>query len=185
LNQLEKFVNELLQRVNTLPSSPNDDSVPALTLEQYDAIMESIFVELRGARAKKTDAFGNKTYADVWDDISDFELDYFKEKWFRISPEQRYQYFKQRWSSHDSTYCSRGLYMYDGEGCTADGCVKGCRYFSEEGRIEDSEVESWYKDYRKTRGEENRKRREAAGCHVIHYKIFPPRIEDKGKENHT
>jgi hypothetical protein len=50
---------------------------------------------------KKTDSFGNKTYADVWDNISDLELDHFKEKWLRLSPEQRYQYFKEQWSTHE------------------------------------------------------------------------------------
>jgi hypothetical protein len=176
LNRLEKSVNKLLEKVNTIPSpsTNNDDPTPALTLEQYDAIMDSIFVELRGARAKKTDVSNGKTYADVWDDISDFELNHFKAKWFRLSPEQRYQYFKKQWSTHESSHYHRKLYTYDGEGCTGEGCITDCRYFPEEGRIEDSEVRSWYEDYRKTRGEEHRKRRDAAGCHGIHYLIFPP-----------
>lgn len=186
MNQLEKLVNKLLEKVTTLgpeeeEAADNDGGI-TITEEQYDRLMESKCADLRGARAKKTDAFGNKTYADVWDDISDFELDYLKEKWSRISPERRYQYFKEEWGCHNSSYRHRGLQVYDGEGCTDNGCITGCRYLPEEGRIEDSEVESWYQDYRRTRGEENRKRREEAGGKGIHYKIFCPRI-DIGKRH--
>jgi hypothetical protein len=32
----------------------------------------------------------------------------------------------------------------DDKGCTITSCVKECRYYPDYGRIEDSEVESWY-----------------------------------------
>jgi len=35
------------------------------------------FADYRAARAKITDAFGNKTYEDVWDSITQDESDYY------------------------------------------------------------------------------------------------------------
>lgn len=55
--------------------------------------MEYEFVALRGARAKVTDAFGGKTYSDVWDNMSQLELNYYLGRWLRVSPEGRAKYF--------------------------------------------------------------------------------------------
>ena len=49
------------------------------------------FADYRAARAKITDAFGNKTYEDVWDSITQDELDYYLKMNLRVHPEDRYQ----------------------------------------------------------------------------------------------
>jgi hypothetical protein len=38
---------------------------------------------------------------------------------------------------------------YDGYGCINGACVPECRFYPEEGRIEDEEVECWYEDKRR------------------------------------
>jgi hypothetical protein len=48
--------------------------------EETDYEIEAGFAKLRGARARKTDAFDNKTYEDVWDNTTQEELDYYKQK---------------------------------------------------------------------------------------------------------
>jgi hypothetical protein len=83
LSQVKNFVNKLLERVQKIEST-----VQLNEEEDYDLMMERKFAKLRAARAKKTDAFGGKTYEDVWDNISDKELDYFKGKWLELSPEE-------------------------------------------------------------------------------------------------
>ena len=48
--------------------------------QETDAEIEARFAELRVARAKKTDAFGNKTFEDVWDNITEEEVEYYRRK---------------------------------------------------------------------------------------------------------
>lgn len=135
-------MNRLLERVKEI------ESTLGLSEEEYDSIMERKFAKLREGRAKKTDISGGKTYEDVWDNIFDEELNYYKGKWLKLSPEERYQILNNEWSSHDSSFYHRGLYMYDGEGCNDQTFISSCRYYPKEGRIEDLEVDKWYEDYR-------------------------------------
>ncbi len=112
--------------------------------EETDAEIEARFAELRLARAKKTNAHGDKTYEDVWDEITQEELDYYKRKNLETTPEQRYQDKKKHWYFHESSWYMRGVNGYDGYGCNNGVCVPECRYHPKEGRIEDEEVLSWY-----------------------------------------
>jgi hypothetical protein len=67
----------------------------------------------------------------------------------RMTPEERYQQLKEEWYFHDSSWYMRHDNGYDGYGCNNGVCVPECRYYPEEGRIEDEEVPSWY-DKRRT-----------------------------------
>jgi len=62
------------------------------------------FADYRAARAKITDAFGNKTYEDVWDSITQDESDYYLKMDLRRSPEERYQRKKEAWYFHESSW---------------------------------------------------------------------------------
>ena len=69
------------------------------------------------ARARLTDAFGNKTCEDVWDCITQDELEYYLKMRLRIPPEQRYQRVKSADYFHESSWYMRGVESgYDGKG---------------------------------------------------------------------
>ena len=99
------------------------------------------FADYRAARAKITDAFGNKTCEDVWDSITQDESDYYLKMNLRMPPEERYQHKKEAWYFHESSWCMRhNDNGYDGHGCNNGECIQECRYYPEYGRIEDEEV---------------------------------------------
>jgi len=98
------------------------------------------FADYRAARAKITDAFGNKTYEDVWDSITQDESDYYLKMNLRMSPEGRYQRKKEAWYFHHSSWYMRHNDGYDGYGCNNGECIPECRFYSKFGRIEDEEV---------------------------------------------
>ena len=58
--------------------------------------------------------------------------------------EALYQMKKKAWYFHESSWYMRHNNGYDGFGCNNGVCVPECRYYPEEGRIEDEEVLSWY-----------------------------------------
>jgi len=72
------------------------------------------FADYRAARAKVTDAFGNKTYEDVWDSITQDESDYYLKMNLSMSPEERYQHKKKAWYFHESSWYTRHNDGYDG-----------------------------------------------------------------------
>jgi hypothetical protein len=103
------------------------------------------FARYRMARAKKVNPRGEKTYEDVYDYITREELDYYLKKRLQVPPEQRYQQIKQYSVCHSSSWYKRGLKRYDGHGCDQFyGCVPECRYYPDEGRIEDHEIIAEY-----------------------------------------
>ncbi|HEY7108274.1 MAG TPA: hypothetical protein VH415_02485 [Nitrososphaeraceae archaeon] len=104
------------------------------------------FADYRAARAKITDAFGNKTYEDVWDSITQDESDYYLKMNLRVNPEDRYQDKKKAWYFHKSSWCMRHDNGYDGQGCNNGKCIPECRYYPEVGRIEDEEVIQRHKE---------------------------------------
>lgn len=92
--------------------------------DNVDIAIEAKFAELRETRAKKTDGFGNKTYEDIWDNMTQEEIDYYKKKRLQVSPEERYQEKKKHWYFHESSWYMRGLNAYDGYGCNQfTGCI--------------------------------------------------------------
>jgi hypothetical protein len=110
------------------------------------------FADYRAARAKITNAFGDKTFEDVWDSITQDESDYYLKMSLRTSPEERYQYKKKAWYFHKSSWCMRHDNGYDGQGCNNGKCIPDCRYYPKFGRIEDEEVIQRHKEiegYRK------------------------------------
>ena len=112
---------------------------------ETDEKIEARFAKLREARAKATDAFGNKTYEDVWVTLSQEELEYYKRKNLERSPEERYQIKKWHWYFHKSSWYMRGVKNgYDGQGCCDGVCIPECQFYPEYGRIEDEEVLHWY-----------------------------------------
>ncbi len=134
--KLDKSIDKLIERLDVIEKQTSR--------EETDYEIEARFAKLREARAKKTDAFGDKTYEDVWDEITQEELDYYKRKNLETSPEERYQGLKKEWYFHDSSWYMRHDNGYDGYGCNNGVCIPECRYYPEEGRIEDEEVISWY-----------------------------------------
>jgi hypothetical protein len=104
------------------------------------------FADYRAARSKITDAFGNKTYEDVWDGITQDESEYYLKMNLRVSPEERYQLEKEAWYFHESSWYMRHDKGYDGQGCNNGECIPECRYYPEFGRIEDEEVIQRHKE---------------------------------------
>ena len=98
------------------------------------------FAYYRAARARLTDAFGNKTCEDVWDSTTQDESDYYLKMNLRTHPEERYQRKKKAWYFHESSCYMRHDNGYDGQGCNNGVCVPECRYYTQIGRIEDMEV---------------------------------------------
>jgi hypothetical protein len=116
--------------------------------QETDSEIEARFAKLREARAKKTDAFGGKTYEDVWDNITEEEEEYYRQKRREEDPAVRYQRNKAEWWLHPSCWYMRGLRAYDGKGCNAGVCVPECRYFAPTGRVEFEEVEEEIRKYK-------------------------------------
>jgi hypothetical protein len=85
--------------------------------EETDYEIQARFAKLREARAKKTDAFGNKTYEDVWYNITEEEEEYYRRKRHEADPAVRYQQDKEEWWFQPSSWYMRDLDGYDGKGC--------------------------------------------------------------------
>jgi hypothetical protein len=104
------------------------------------------FADYRHARCKKTapalklDGEGF-TCEDVYDTITQEELDYELRYRLKVSPEDRYAHGKYHWYSHPSSWYVRVPHQgYDGQGCTGKACVQECRFYNKTGRIEDAEI---------------------------------------------
>jgi hypothetical protein len=76
--KLDKSIEKLSGRLDVIEEETSE--------EETDYEIEARFAKLREARAKKTNAFGDKTYEDVWDNTTQEELDYCKRKNFSASP---------------------------------------------------------------------------------------------------
>jgi hypothetical protein len=169
--KIDKSVQSMLKRLeNILPGSSgsskwdDDTDRKETTQEELDDIETEQYGEphrfhiYRHARAKKTapallmdgDGF---TYEDVYDTITQEELDWQLRQQLKVSPEDRYQHEKKHWYSHELSYLHQikdentGKYVdiIKEYGCgryenNPRGCVPECRYYSPTGRIEDSEV---------------------------------------------
>jgi hypothetical protein len=112
------------------------------------------FARLRLARARKTDAWGHTTDEDMYDYTTQEEYDYELKQALSVPPEQRYQDRKEMLWFHDSNWSMRGLVADDGYGCGShpnypSKCTPECRYYAEEGRVEDSEVIESFERYQK------------------------------------
>lgn len=55
----------------------------------------------------------------------------------KFTPEENYQYYKEHWYFHSSSWYMRGADRYDGKGCNNGVCVPECKYYFAEGRIEE------------------------------------------------
>jgi hypothetical protein len=109
----------------------------------------------RAARCKKTAPAIGKTCEDVYDTITQEELDWSLRQQLKVSPEERYQDKKKHWYSHELSYWHQTILHDTGKavdtikeyGCGKSNvkveggwCVPECRYYPQTGRIEDSEV---------------------------------------------
>ena len=61
LLNLEGSINDIAERLDIMKKSKSDSEA------ETDEEIEARFAKLRESRAKVTDAFGNMTYEDVWD----------------------------------------------------------------------------------------------------------------------
>ena len=136
--KVDRYVKDLFKQLDSL-SNGNDHIYDD---DYYIEIGSEPprFADYRGARAKINDTFGNKTYEDVWDSITQDESDYYLKMKLRMSPEERYQRKKEAWYFHESSWYMRHDNGYDGQGCNNGECIPDCRYYSKYGRIEDEEV---------------------------------------------
>lgn len=98
--------------------------------------------ELRFERIKKlTEIMGyNSALEHQRDDITDYELAWELECALRVPPEVRYQNKKKDWEHHELSWFMRKLPMNDESCCNYYRCVPECRFYPEEGMIEDSEI---------------------------------------------
>ena len=146
----DKYAKDLLKR---LQSFSNGNGSNEYDDDYYIEIGSEPprFADYRAARAKITNAFGNKTYEDVWDSITQDESDYYLKMNLRVHPEERYQHKKEAWYFHESSWYMRqgrdGIESgYNGYGCNNGKCVPECRYYPKYGRIEDEEVIQRHKE---------------------------------------
>jgi hypothetical protein len=170
--KIDKSVQSMLKRLeNILPGSSgsskwdDDTDRKETTQEELDDIETEQYGEphrfhiYRHARAKKTapallmdgDGF---TYEDVYDTITQEELDWQLRQRLKVSPEERYQDMKKHWYAHELSYWHQTIYdngkavdTIKEYGCGRSNqkveggwCVPECRYYPQTGRIEDSEV---------------------------------------------
>jgi hypothetical protein len=142
LKSLDKPINDLSKRLDTIELQQ--------TIGETDAEIESGFAKLRLERIEKWEKLGRRpTFEEEIKEITQEEWDYYKRKNLEIPPEQRYQDKKEHWYFHESSWSMRGLNAYDGKGCNQfSGCIPECKFYAEEGRIEDEEVISWYENTR-------------------------------------
>lgn len=170
--------------------------------EETAAETEARFAEYRHARARERHGpgpGGTFTYSDLWDEVTNEEIDFECREALKIPPEQRYQIAKKRPPYHEFVWTSRdihnartgwefddnlGYYVripgWHGEkGCNKNtGCVPDCRYFPPVGRIEDHEVialyEKWKRDRDATTLEEKREARQRVHNYNLVYDDDPP-----------
>jgi hypothetical protein len=74
------------------------------------------------------------------------EYDYYLKCALEVSPEERYQHRKEAYYFHEFYVEGRNGFG-DDSSCAYGKCVPQCRYYPQEGRIEDSEVIAEYKKY--------------------------------------
>lgn len=158
-NNKDRLVNNLCDRVadidndelplgNVQPQSDSDHDY------YLDIGMEPPrFAQYRLARSRHKDAFRGLTYEDVWDSITQDELDYYLKSRLREPPEERYQRIRREPWIHETGWATRGLNAYDGQGCNHFyGCIPECRFYPKVGRIEDDEVienhNKWVESYK-------------------------------------
>jgi hypothetical protein len=75
----------------------------------------------------------------------------------RFTPEERYLRRKKDWAHHDTSWCNRNVSMNDENSCNYLRCIPACRYYPDEGRIEDDEVIKKHEEYwaeQRRKGEE-------------------------------
>ena len=104
-------------------------------------------MHITGSRARLIDAFGNKTCEDVWDCITQDELEYYLKMRLRIPPEQRYQRVKSADYFYESDWYMRGVRVDMMERAEEWRIVPECRYYPHIGRIEDEEVIESHNEY--------------------------------------
>jgi hypothetical protein len=156
--KIDRYVKDLFKRLDNYNFS--DDNGNEYDDDYYLDIGSEPprFADYRAARAKITNAFGNKTFEDVWDSITQDELDFYLKMNLRVDPEDRYQDKKKAWYFHESSWYMRHNNGYDGYGCNNGKCIPECRYYPEIGRIEDEEVSQRHKEV-----EEGYRKRNALG----------------------
>jgi hypothetical protein len=161
--KIDKSVDKLFKRLDNIidGSSPIskwdliivDDEGKTTQQQQQQQELDDIetqqygephrFSNYRAARAKKTAPAVGLTYEDVYDSITQEELDWWLRQKLKVSPEDRYQDKKKHWYLHESSWYVRVPHNgYDGKGCDSShgGCIPECRFYPKTGRIEDLEV---------------------------------------------
>jgi hypothetical protein len=135
---LERSISNLSKRLDKIVESKE-----GLKEDDIEIAIETRFAKLREARAKKTASAVGLTYEDVYDTITQEELDWWLRQKLKVSPEDRYQDKKKHWYLHESSWYVRVPHNgYDGKGCDSShgGCIPECRFYPKTGRIENLEV---------------------------------------------
>jgi hypothetical protein len=160
---IDKTLNNIAKRLSVFDhyyDGDGTDDVDRKTQEELDDIETERYGEphrfhiYRAARCKKTAPAIGKTCEDVYDSITQEELDWSLRQQLKMSPEERYQDKKKHWYSHELSYWHQTIYdngkavdTIKEYGCgrsiekiEGGWCVPECRYYPKYGRIEDSEV---------------------------------------------
>ena len=143
--KVDRYAKDLFKRLDSLSNGTGSNEYDD---DYYIEIGSEPprFADYRLERAKITDAFGNKTFEDVWDSITQDESDYYLKMNLRTPPEERYQRKKKAWYFHKSSWYMLHNNGYDGHGCNNGECIPECRYYPKFGRIEDEEVIQRHKE---------------------------------------
>jgi hypothetical protein len=119
--KVDRYAKDLFKRLDDLSNGIGHSNSGIITDDEYDdgyyieiGSEPPRFADYRAARAKINDAFGNKTFEDVWDSITQDESDYYLKMNLRSSPEEKYQDKKKAWYFHESSWCMRHDNGYDG-----------------------------------------------------------------------
>jgi hypothetical protein len=139
IGRVQNSVDNLVERLDRIIECSGDDNKKqeesaeylrrCLFMTQEDYQKEHKFAQYRHSRAHKRSALGEFTYEDVYDFITQEELDWsLEQKLGRgfVTPERRYQERKKYIWIHKSNwfYRNSGKGGYDGYGCNQfTGCI--------------------------------------------------------------
>jgi hypothetical protein len=122
---IDKTLHNLAERLSVFDHHYNDDGEDnnnsnIISTAQQQELDDDIETEQYGepyrfhiyrkARAKKTAPAVGLTYEDVYDAITQEELDWSLRQQLKVSPEQRYQDMKKHWYAHELSYWHQTIY---------------------------------------------------------------------------
>jgi hypothetical protein len=195
----KKFLGNFVSRLEKVEETKKNAREKKKNRSETDAEIEQRFAKMKRARAKERHGPARTgdnplTYADLWDEVTDEEIDYYMRKALEVPPEQRYQIAKKRPPYHEYTWTSRGIHNestgwefdpnrkyyvripgWNGEkGCNekTGECIPDCRFYPPTGRIEDDEVIAKYEKWKRDRDSITLEEKREARQRVHNYNLI-------------